>query len=167
MTDRHAARHRGPEAGGRRPALDHGVNVLVADGEKALLMENAGDADRPVLRVVRESGQQNPPRRDQGTDRPGRMPDSGPGQRSALEETDWHRLEKTRFAKGLARMLCKRVEAGEIRRLIVAAPPDVLGDLRAALHRQVADRVIAEIAADYTNHPVDAIERRLAADLAG
>jgi protein required for attachment to host cells len=146
--------------------LDHGLHVLIADGEKALLLTNEGDARHPVLRVVRERHQDNPPTRDQGADRPGRMPDPGPGQVSALPQTDWHRLEKSRFARELAAILYDLVHAGQIDRLIVAAPPRVLGDLRASFHDNVVAVLAAEIPKDHTNHPVHEIERRLAVDLA-
>src|SRR6185312_11462498 len=52
---------------GRR--LKHGVWVVVADGEKALFLRNEGDAQYPNLQVVRTIHEDNPPTREQGTDR--------------------------------------------------------------------------------------------------
>ena len=151
---RHVSRSHSP--------LTTGTWVLVADGEKALLMENVGDAERPLLEVRREAHGENPATHEQGSDRPGRR-QGGPGaQRSAMEETDWHRLEETRFAEGLAEMLTRRVRAEGIGRLILVAAPRVLGELRRKMHKEVAARVVAEAPMTLTNHPVDEMARRLA-----
>jgi len=146
-----------------RSALTRGTWVLVADGEKALLLENIGDADIPLLEVRRERHGDNPPTHEQGTDRPGRRSDGPGAQRSAMEETDWHRLEKERFAAELAAMLYRRAHADRFDRLIVVAPPRVLGALRKDIHKEVAARVVAEVALDLTNHPVDEIAARVSA----
>lgn len=141
--------------------LTNGTWVLVADGQKALLLENVGDPDFPVLEVRREDHQPNPASREQGTDRPGRYSDGPSGHRSAVVETDWHRLAEGRFAEDLAAMLYRRAHAHRFDRLILAAGPRVLGALRAALHKEVTDRVVAEAPLTLTNHPVDEIARRL------
>ena len=146
--------------------LTQGTWVVVADGEKALFLENVTDGADPNLVVRRIEEQDNPPDRAQGSDRPGRAFDPGPGQRSALEETDWHRLAKERFAGELADILYRRAHAGAYRRLVIVAAPQVLGALRAALHREVADRIVAEIPKTLTNHALDEIERIVTADLA-
>jgi protein required for attachment to host cells len=158
--------------------LVQGTWVLIADGEKALFLENLTDDANPNLRVWREDRHQNPPDREQKSDRPGRHKDTGlskqaapggmdwsPGQRSGFSETDWHQLEKERFAQELADRLYKHAHKGDFDRLVVVAPPKVLGDLRAKLHKAVSDRVIAEIPKTLTNHPVDQIEALVAAEL--
>lgn len=157
--------------------LGRGTWVLVADGEKALFLENLTDGAKPEFRVRREAHHDNPPDREQGTDRPGRMKDAGlsrqaapggldwsPGQRSGYEETDWHRLEKERFAHELAERLYRHAHRGDFERLVVVAPPRVLGDLRDKLHKEVADRVVAEIPKTLTKHPIDQIEALVAAE---
>ena len=76
--------------------------VLVGDGEKALVFRNEGDAKFPNLKIIRILEQENPPTRDHGAGAPGRRSD-GPGpQKSSMEQTDWHTLEKHRFAKTMA-----------------------------------------------------------------
>lgn len=144
-----------------RSPLTHGTWVLVADGEKALLLENIGDADLPVLELRRLREQDNPPTSEQGTDRPGRASDGPSGHRSAFEETDWHRLAEDRFAHDLADMLRRRADRFD--RLIVAAAPRVLGELRKVIHSEVARRIVAEVATDLTNHPLDEIAMIIAA----
>jgi protein required for attachment to host cells len=83
------------------------------------------------------------------------------GQRSAVAETDWHRLAKDRFADDLADILYKQAHRGRFRRLVIVAAPHVLGELRNKLHPEVARKVIAEIPETLTNHPVDKIEQHV------
>ena len=143
--------------------MPHDTLVLVADGEKALVLRNAGDEIRPNLKVERLFEQVDPPTREQGTDRPGRVHDSGGTHKSAVAGTDWHRLEKVSFAKTVAEALHRSAQAGAFDKLVVVAPPLILHTLRTAFHQDVKSRIIAEIDKDLTNHPVDAIERALTA----
>lgn len=142
--------------------IPHDTYVLVGDGEKALILRNEGDEVHLNLVVDRKLEQDDPPNREQAADRPGRYPDGLGPARSAVEETDWHRLGKERFARDLAERLYRSAHAGAMQRLVIVAPPRTLGDLRAELHQEVRDRVIAEIDKDLTGHPVDRIERILA-----
>ncbi|MBF9029929.1 Host attachment protein [Rhodobacterales bacterium HKCCE3408] len=146
--------------------LSHGTWVLIADGEKALFMRNVTDAEDPYLEVIRETEQVNPPDRDQSANRPGRFNDGPRVQRSSVEDTDWHRLAKDRFAADLAEILFRRAQQNAFDRLVIAAAPHVLGELRKDLHKEVSNRVVAEIPKDFTNHPVDEIESRLKSELA-
>lgn len=141
--------------------LDNKVWVLVADGEKALFFENQGSRQSPQFKVVRELEQENPPTREQGTDAPGRRADNGPSQRSAMEQTDWHRLAEERFAKDAAALLFRYANGDRFRQIVLCAAPRILGELRKELHPLVTDRVIGEVPKTLTNHPVDQIERIL------
>lgn len=145
-----------------RSPLTHGTWVLVADGEKALFLHNLTDAEDPNLVVFREEEQDNPPTRDQGTDRPGRFNDGPSIQRSAVADTDWHWLEKERFASDLADILYLKAHRNEFERLILCASPKILGELRKELHKEVSDRVVAEADLTLTNHPVEEITKRVA-----
>ena len=138
--------------------LDQGTFILVTDSEKALLLENITDAQDPHFEVRRKEEQENPSDREQSANRPGRKQDTGVGQRSALDDTDWHELAKERFAADLAEKLYHEAHEGNFERLILVASPQVLGDLRAELHQEVSDRVVAEIPKTLTNHPVGKIE---------
>ena len=145
--------------------LKDGTWVLVADGEKALVLANRGSGDPPDLRVLRKTEQDNPPNHEQGADRPGRTYSSfGPGN-SAYEGTDWHDLGKERFADDLADLLYKHAQASSYDALVLIAAPDVLGNLRKALHKDVASRVVAEIPKGLTQLPLDQLEKRLIKDL--
>ena len=145
--------------------LDAGTWVLIADGEKALFLENIGDAQDMHLEVLRKEEQENPETSEQGTDKPGRFNDGPSVQRSAVQETDWHALEKQRFAKDLAQILYKAAHAHKFDKIVLVAAPKVLGDLRAELHSEVSDRVIAEISKTVTNEPLIEIERMLAVEI--
>lgn len=143
--------------------LKHGIWVLVADGEKALFLKNRGDTKYPNLEVVREMEQDNPPTREQGSDRPGRYSDGPSIHRSAVDDTDWHRVAKERFADEIAARLYNFAHAGDFREIILVAPPLVLGELRKKLHKEVDERVSAEMAKTLTNHSVADIETILMA----
>ena len=137
--------------------------VLVANGEKFLLMRNNGDADIIDLRLIGKEEIENPPTREQGADRPGRMPDDGHG-RSATDDTDWHMLEKERFAADLAEKLRLWALADRFPALVLAADPRTLGNLRPALHVEVQSRIVGELNKDFTNLPLDQIEKHIAAE---
>ncbi len=137
--------------------------VFVGDGTKALFLRNKGDAELVNLVVERIFEQENPATRDQGTDRPGRSFASSGTHRSAMEQTDWHQLAEDRFVGEVAERLYKHAHAGRYDKLIVVAPPKVLGNLRKAFHKEVSDRISAEIPKELTSHPLHEIERLLAA----
>jgi protein required for attachment to host cells len=141
--------------------LEHGIWVVVADGEKALFLRNDGDTQYPNLNVFREMADDNPPTREQGTDRPGRLSDGPSAHRSAVADTDWHRVAKERFAEEVAQRLYKLAHRGAFDRLVLVAPPVVLGELRKQLHKEVSEKVTAELPKELTNHPVPEIEKIL------
>lgn len=146
--------------------LTNGTWVLIADGEKALFLRNDVDAQNPDLTVVRIKEQENPKDIDQSANRPGRMNDNGPGQKSALDDTDWHELAKERFADDLAEILYKQAHKGKFDRLVIVAPPKTLGEIRSKMHKEVSDKVVGELAKTLTNHPIDEIEDLLTRELA-
>lgn len=143
--------------------LEHDMFVVVADGEKALFLRNEGDALYPNLAVVREMKEENPPTREQGSDRPGRFNDGPSVHRSAVSDTDWHRAQKEKFADDIADRLYRLAHRGDFDKLVIVAPPVVLGEMRRKLHKEVSDRVVGEVPKTLTNHPVYEIEKLLMA----
>ena len=141
--------------------LEHGIWVLVADGEKALFLRNEGDSEYPNLEVVREMREENPPTREQGTDQPGRYFDGANVHKSGFEETDWHRIEKERFAEDIAERLYRLAHRGRFDKIVLVAPPVVLGALRKGLHKEVEARVVGEVPKTLTKHTVFEIEKVL------
>ena len=141
--------------------IAHNAFVVVADGRKALLLRNEGDATHPNLVVEHAEERVNPSNGEQTTDRPGRSFSSvGPG-RSAYEETDFHQLEEDRFAADTAAMLKDRALANDFESLIVVAPPKTLGEMRKHYHKAVTERLTGEIDKTMTGHPIDEIEKML------
>lgn len=143
--------------------LKHGIWVMVADSEKVLFLKNQGDTEYPNLEVVREMQQDNPPTHEQGTDRPGRYGEGMSVRRSAVADTDWHRMAKERFADEIAEHLYSLAHADAFDEIILVAPPLVLGELRKKLHKEVEERVRAEIPKTLTKHTIADIEALLMA----
>ena len=146
-----------------RIALKRGLWLMVADGEKALFLKNEGDTAYPDFQVVREMAQENPATREQGSDRPGRLSDGPPAHRSAVADTDWHKVGKLRFADEIAERLYKMAHRGDFEEILLIAPPAVLGELRKKLHQEVSEKVVGEVAKTLTNHAVFDIEKLLLA----
>lgn len=146
------------------PRLRHHARLLVADGEKALILVNDGTPDNPKLRVAERFDNDNPMAREQGEDRPGRLNDSVGFHKSAVEETDFHRLAKQQFAGAVAGRLADMLDSQPFDQLFLIAPPFVLGELRKHLRKDVAGLVACEIAKDLTKHPVGEIARHVVED---
>ena len=141
--------------------IPHNALVLVADGRKALFLRNEGDEKYPNLRVEKHTQQDNPAARDQTSDGPGHSFASVGGARSALEQTDFHQLAEDRFAAETAELLHRQIQARGYEKLIVAAPPHALGELRKHYHKDVAARLILEVDKDLTDHTLPSIEKIL------
>ena len=138
--------------------MPHNVLILVADGRKLLFLRNEGDNQFPVLRVEAHQEQDNPANRDQSSVGPGRALANVGGARSSLEQTDHHQREEDQLAVEAADQLHARALAGDFDKLIVVAPPRMLGELRKHYHKDVEARLIEEIAKDLTDHSLPAIE---------
>jgi len=142
--------------------IPHNAFVFVGDGRKALFLHNAGDEKFPNLKTERIFVDDNPPTHEQGSDRPGRaFKRAGTNLRSVVGDTDWHDLEEHRFVHRVAAAMEQLVRERKAKALVVVAPPRTLANLRQALHADVKQRVIAEIAKDLTKHPVYEIEKHL------
>jgi protein required for attachment to host cells len=140
--------------------IPHNSYVVVVDGEKMLLFRNEGDAEYPQLVVERKEVQENPANRDHKTSEAGRRHAQGSGY-SAYEETDFHALEKDRFAEEAAEMLKRWALRNDFESLIVVAPPKTLGELRKYYHKEVQKRLAGEVAKELTNATVPEIEKIL------
>jgi protein required for attachment to host cells len=143
-------------------AIPHNAWVFVSDGQKALFIRNAGDEKFPNLTTERVFLYENPRTHEQGADRPGRgFKRAMTNYRSSVETTNWHELEKHRFAQRVASAIEDLVRTNNVRMLIVAAPPRTLAELRHAFPPDVQKYIIAEIDKDLTKHPIAEIERHI------
>jgi protein required for attachment to host cells len=141
--------------------IRHGEWVVVCDGAKALILENAGDAKFPNLRTIKVLAQKDLPTHALGTDAPGRINNSVGSARSAVEQTDWHDQSERAFLVHLAQQLDSAIAAGHTKSLIVVAPPRALGMIRPAYSPALKDAVRAEVDKDFVKMPVHEIERHL------
>lgn len=124
--------------------IPHDTLVVVADGGAARLFRNAGDEAAIKLRQVETLDQ---------ADAAGEGPSGSQPQDTDVGEA------------AFARMLAARLNAAALRQgfghLVLVADPTTLGELRPQLHKEVAARTLAEIAKDWTNTPLEQIERAL------
>jgi protein required for attachment to host cells len=144
--------------------IPHNAVVLVADGTRALFLRNDGDATAAHLKTELVLTDDNPPTREQGTDRPGhagKIP--GTQRRSGMEPTDWHDIEEHKFARRVAAAAEELVRTHHIKALLLAAPPRTLAELRRAFHDDVKQRIVAELDKDLTRHSVADIEKHMLA----
>lgn len=131
---------------------------LIADGARARLLRNDGPGTRLVPATDEEyvAPAVHGHSRDLKSDKPGRAFDTAGGRPHAIEpHHDAHDYEKRQFARRIAQVLDEHAGRKAIERLVIAAPPKTLGDLRAALSPHVAALVVAELPKDLTHVPAD------------
>ncbi|MFN4143266.1 host attachment protein [Aestuariivirga sp.] len=132
--------------------LRHNARVLVTDGGRAIVFRNAGQVGKPDLQQFKVYAHDNPPTREQGTDKPARVNESVGMARSASEQTDLHQQAEDRFVMQIADDMDKDLKAGEFEELIVVAPPVALGVYRKAASQQLQKATLMEINKDLTKH---------------
>lgn len=123
--------------------------VLIADAGSARVLESdgIGKALHPVSQMT--MSQDLPRSHELGDDRLTRGHESvGPARHATEPKSDPHRELKRSFAKQISEHLVAAAAAKSFDRLIIVAPPVLLGDLRQELPRSVKDRTAAEIAKD-------------------
>lgn len=136
--------------------------ILIADGARARIVVNKGPGKGVVQLEGADFRTEHPPSGDMMTDRPGRSFASVGDTRHAMEQaSDPHRAAKQAFAEEVADYLHRQVMKKRFDRLIVLAPPQALGDLRAALSEPVRALVTAELAKDLTPVPNEDLPKHL------
>jgi protein required for attachment to host cells len=136
--------------------------LVVCDGAKAIVLENAGTAFNPKLKAKATYQQDDPPTREIGTDAPGRTFRSIDGTRSGYEQVDWHEQEEQRFLAKLVARLDAAVNAGEATSIILAAPPHALGIIRRGYSHTLRNALRAEVEKDFVRTPLPEIEKHFA-----
>lgn len=137
--------------------------LACCDGGRLVVFENTGSIETPELtfRFERRNGQ--PPARDLGTDRPGRLHAPGGGPTSAVGQTDFHAAAEERFVAEVAGILAEAAEDGSMPGVVVAAPPKVLGTLRNFYGDRLSGMIRGEIVADLVHEPVRELTARFRA----
>jgi protein required for attachment to host cells len=141
-----------------RYSICKGGWVVVADGEKAIILVNKGQKFEPKLAVYRAFEQVTDNGSDQPSDRPGRLSDGPSEHRSSVEQTGWQRLKKEKFAGKLSDFLNTQAKDNKFDEVIIVAPSIILHALRKNLNEVIASKLIGELDKDLTNHPVNQIE---------
>ena len=141
--------------------IRNGEWVVVCDGAKALILENAGDIKFPNLKTIAVFEHKDLPTREIGSGQPGRAYSPAGHGRSAIEQTDWHNQAEEAFLTGLVHHLDAAVTAGKAKSVIIVAPPRALGVLRPAYSHALKGAVRAEVDKDLVKMPVHEIEKRL------
>ena len=126
--------------------IPHNTLVVVADGRAARLFRNVGDESG--LKLHQETTLDAS---DAANDGPaGSQPqDSDTGEAA--------------FAKVLAHKVNQMALQHAFDHVVLVADPTTLGELRPQLHKEVAQRTMAEVAKDWTNTPLEQISSALQA----
>ena len=127
--------------------------ILVADGAQAKAFEHGGPGSGLTPVKDFQFSQEPLKAQDINSDRPGRRFDGGANHRSGVEAADPVQMRETRFVQSIAARLDAMQAEGRFDRLIIAAAPTALGDLRPALSGKLKAAVIAELPKDLTNVP--------------
>jgi protein required for attachment to host cells len=145
----------------KHSVIGKGDWVVVCDGRKALIFENAGDATFPILRAQEVHEHADASTREQGAAPPGRSFSSVGHGRSAVAQTDWHDEAERTFLKKLADRLNSAVAAGETKAITMVAPPRALGMIRPVYSAALRHAIGREVAKDLVKVPTDEIEHFL------
>jgi protein required for attachment to host cells len=130
--------------------------IVVADGDQAKVFEHEGPGKglKPLKELSFE--QERLKASEIMADKPGRaFSSAGPGARSSIEySSDPVHVRERRFVEKLAETLNEKKQEGRFDRLVIAAAPTALGDIRPALSEQVKETILAEMPKDLTNVPL-------------
>jgi protein required for attachment to host cells len=147
------------------------IRIVVADQGEARFYDTAGAA-APLLLVNRLTDPNARLHdRDFKSDRPGRVFDHAPpasgrrgavGHHSTTGERSPRKHEAELFAKRVASELEDARQAKQFDRLVLVAGAPFLGQLRAALPRDLHKAVVSEVAKDLVHEPEHALQTHLA-----
>lgn len=141
--------------------------ILLADGARARVFENLGPG-KGLQHLPKLDMQQEPLQtRDIVSDQQGRSFSSASSARSAMEPgTDPAEKREEDFIKGVADRLASQLQRGAFDRLVVAAAPSALGDLRRHINDHVRKTILAELPKDLSNTPTKELPSHFADVLA-
>jgi len=140
--------------------------AAVADGRRLRVLERRPVPGAPWRELEAEAaGHADPPSRELGTARPGRVRESVGHARHAVESRqDPHEAAEAAFAREVAARLERAAAEGCYGRLFVVAPPVFLGQLRPALGAETRRRLAGTLDKDLTRAAVRDIAEHLDAE---
>ena len=127
--------------------IPHNALIVVADGTGARFFRNSGHENKIALSA-------------DGELRPSNLLDDGPAGRRPPESSHQETDEAT-FAKQLAKELYRRAHSGAFAALVLIADPQTLGQIRPTLHKEVQDRLVAEVGKTLTKASITDIQKAL------
>lgn len=130
------------------PRIPANSLVMVADGTGARLFRNAGKDAR--LSLHQDSVLE-----------PQDINDDGPS--GVMPPDSDMRIDEATFAKQLAHRLNEGALRQEYDHVVLVADPRTLGQMRPLLHKEVSQRMVAEVSKTLTRSPLADIERALSA----
>lgn len=134
------------------------VRIVVADEREANFFDLGNAQAAPQARGALHNEAAAQPDRELETDRAGRRFGGTDGNRHAVDgERSTQRHETEQFAREVARTLDGARVRHEFDRLVLIAPPRMLGLLRDALPTTCRSVVTAEVAKDFVHHGVETI----------
>lgn len=129
--------------------------IVIADGNQAKIFEHDGPGKG--LKALSDLNFEQEPLKAQEimADKPGRsFSSAGPGARSSIEySSDPVAVRERKFVEKLADLLNEAHRQDRFDRLVIAAAPAALGDIRPALSDGVRGAILAEMPKDLTNVP--------------
>ena len=135
--------------------------VVIADGARAKIFINDGPGMGLKAMENGEFEKTSEPSRELGNDRPGRTRDSQSGIRHAVEGTDFHLNEKLHFIGELAKIINIKAANNEFERIILVAPPKILGDMKKKLDKHSTSIMKDSLAKDLTHFKIDELSKHL------
>ncbi|MCZ7676569.1 MAG: host attachment family protein [Roseovarius sp.] len=132
--------------------------VVVANGNKYLILHNLGWPDHLDLRVLKHDEVDVPQTQDLVRDRPGREQAKFRPGSSGHKQADEHEARETAFAKELVAKLNQRAEQKQFKDIVIIADPETLGEMRPTYSGLLKELLVGEIPKDLTNLTIPDIE---------
>jgi protein required for attachment to host cells len=129
-----------------------GALIALANGQTFKLMRNVGQPLEPKLESVADLDLEL-------TNFSAGVRHQDPaGQRNGSTDVD-----ELAHGAAIAEWLNAQTLKGGIDNVVIAADPKTLGQIRQHTHKELQSRIVGELAKDFTNSPIPAIEQALAA----
>ncbi len=128
--------------------------ILIADGTQARVLEHNGPGKGLTMVKGLDWSIEPLQSQDINADRPGRA------QRGAMEpSTDPVEHREAEFVRSVASVLDRKALDGAFDRLVIAAAPIALGNLRKVMSDHVKKAIVAELDKDLTNLPTPQLDK--------
>lgn len=136
--------------------------ILIADASRSRVLTSTGRNSELTRIGALDLTADHASTSDIVSDKAGRTFDSaGPGRHAYEAPTDPHRALKSAFAQRLCELLDRHVQAKDLDRLVIVAPPVMLGELRHGLTKQTQAILAADLDKDLTKVPDQEVRSHL------